>query len=88
MDQYIEDGSFLRCSDITLSYNIPSSLLSKIGFKNLGIYASVKNPFLFTKYTGYDPEVNSFAFDGTRPGIDMSSYPHTRSYIFGLNLTF
>lgn len=88
LDQYIEDGSFLRCSDITLSYNLPSKAVSKIGFKNIGIYASVKNAFLVTNYTGYDPEVNSFAFDGTRPGIDLSSYPHTRSFIFGLNVTF
>ena len=88
IDEYIEDGSFLRCSDITLGYNLPSKIVSKIGFKSVGIYASVKNAFLITKYTGYDPEVNSFAFDGTRPGIDVSSYPHTRSYIFGLNVSF
>lgn len=87
-DTYIEDGSFLRCSDITLGYNLPKALIRKIGFGNLGVYASVKNPFTITKYTGYDPEVNSFAFDGTRPGIDMSSYPRTRSLIFGLNATF
>ena len=88
IDEYIEDGSFLRCSDITLGYNLPKKIVSKIGFKSVGIYASVKNAFLITKYTGYDPEVNSFAFDGTRPGIDVSSYPHTRSYIFGLNVSF
>ena len=88
MDRYIEDGSYLRCSDITLGYNLPKSWVSKIGFKSINVYASVKNPFLITNYSGYDPEVNSFAFDGTRPGIDMSSYPHTRSYIFGLNVSF
>ena len=88
MDKYIEDGSYLRCSDITLGYNLPKNLVSKIGFRNIGVYASVKNAFLITGYSGYDPEVNSFAFDGTRPGIDMSSYPHTRSYIFGINVSF
>ena len=88
MDQYIEDGSFLRCTDITLSYNLPKTVISKIGFKNVSVYVSAKNAFLITKYTGYDPEVNSFAFDGTRPGIDMSSYPHTRSYIVGFNVSF
>jgi len=88
LDRYIEDASYLRCSDITLSYNLSKSLASKIGFQNVGVYATAQNVFIITKYTGYDPEVNSFAFDGTRPGIDMSSYPHTRSYIFGINVTF
>ena len=88
LDRYIEDGSFLRCSDITLGYSLPKNWMSKIGFNSLSIYATVKNPFVVTSYSGYDPEVNSFAFDGTRPGIDMSSYPHTRSYIFGLNVSF
>ncbi len=87
-DKYIENGSFFRCSDITLSYSLPKNMIRKIGFTGLSVYGSVKNPFVITKYSGYDPEVNSFAFDGTRPGIDMSSYPRTRSYIFGLNATF
>lgn len=88
IDKYIEDGSFLRCSDITLSYSLPKKIVSKIKFTNVSVYASVKNAFLITNYSGYDPEVNSFAFDGTRPGIDMSSYPNTRSYILGLNVSF
>lgn len=87
-DKYIEDGSFLRCSDITLAYNLPKSIIKKIGFANIGLYFSVKNAFIITNYSGYDPEVNTFAFDGTRPGIDLSSYPHTRSYIMGLNVSF
>ncbi len=88
MDRYIEDGSYLRCSDITLNYVLPKKWLQKIGFQNASVYASVKNAFIITDYSGYDPEVNSFAFDGLRPGIDMSSYPTPRSYIFGLNLNF
>ena len=85
---YVEDGSYFRCSDITLSYVLPKSLISKIGMKNMSVFASVKNAFILTDYSGYDPEVNSFAFDGLRPGVDMNSYPTPRSYIFGLNLTF
>ena len=88
IDKYIEDGSFLRCSDITLAYTLPKKWIEKIHFTNVSVYASVKNAFCITDYSGYDPEVNSFAFDGTRPGIDMSSYPNTRSYIIGLNVSF
>lgn len=88
LDRYVEDGSYLRCADITLSYVLPKVWLSKIGFQNASVYASVKNAFLITNYSGYDPEVSSFTFDGLRPGVDMSSYPSPRSFIFGLNLTF
>lgn len=82
MDRYVEDGSYLRCSDITLSYALPKKMMSKIGFNNVSVYSSVKNAFVITKYSGYDPEVNSFAFDGLRPGVDMNSYPTPMSLIF------
>lgn len=88
LDRYVEDASFLRCSDITLSYTLPKQLMRKIGFNSINVFASVKNAFLITKYSGYDPEVDSFAFDGLRPGVDMSSFPHARSFIFGLNVSF
>lgn len=88
MDRYVEDASYLRCSDITLSYLLPKTWMRRIGFQNASVYASVKNAFIITDYSGYDPEVNFFGFDGLRPGVDMSSYPTPRSFIFGLNLTF
>lgn len=87
-DSYVEDGSFLRCTDITLGYDLPKNWVKKIRFSNIGVFASAKNLFCINNYSGYDPEVNTFAFDGTRPGIDLSSYPHTRSFIFGLNVSF
>lgn len=87
MDRYIEDASYLRCSDITLNYTLPVNWMKKIGFQGCALSFSVKNAFVITDYSGYDPEVNSFAFDGLRPGIDMSSYPTPRSYIIGVNLT-
>lgn len=88
MDRYIEDASYLRCSDISLSYSLPARWIKNIGMRYCSLSFSVKNAFIITKYSGYDPEVNSFAFDGLRPGVDMSSYPTPRSYIFGINLTF
>ena len=88
MDRYIEDASYLRCSDLTLSYSLPVRWMKKIGFNYCSLSFSVKNAFIITNYSGYDPEVNSFAFDGLRPGVDMSSYPTPRSYIIGVNLTF
>jgi len=87
-DRYIEDGSYLRCSDITLNYILPKAWMTKIGFQNTSIFASVKNAFVITNYSGYDPEVNSFAFDGLRRGVDMNAFPNMRSFVFGLNVTF
>lgn len=88
MDRYVDDGSYLRCSDITLSYTMPKNWMKAVGFQNAMVYASVKNAFIITDYSGYDPEVNSFAFEGLRPGVDMNSYPTPRSFVFGLNVTF
>jgi len=88
IDRYVEDASYLRCSDITLSYMLPKTWMKKIGFNNISVYATVKNLFCITNYSGYDPEVNSFAFDGLRPGVDMSSYPTPRQYILGMNFNF
>lgn len=86
-DRYVEDASFLRSSDITLGYTFPKSTFSnKIG--NLNIYASAKNAFLITNYSGYDPEMRTFSFDGLRPGIDLNSFSNPRQFILGLNVTF
>ncbi|MEO9144820.1 MAG: TonB-dependent receptor [Ginsengibacter sp.] len=88
MDRYIENGSFLRMSNLTLGYTLPQFIPSKIGLNSINVYATGTNLFLITKYSGNDPEVNSFAFDGLRPGIDYNSFPNVRSFIFGLNIKF
>lgn len=86
-DRYVEDASFLRCSDITLGYTFPKATFNnKIG--NLNLFASVKNAFVITDYSGYDPEMRTFPFDGLRPGIDLNSYANPRQFILGINVTF
>ena len=61
-----------------------------IAFPNEGIkvYATATNLFTITKYSGYDPEADSFSYDASRIGIDFNSYPSVRALLFGLNLTF
>ncbi|MCF0194458.1 MAG: TonB-dependent receptor [Bacteroidaceae bacterium] len=88
MDRYVEDASYLRCSDITLTYNLPRKWMKAIGFTGCSVYGTVKNAFIITDYSGYDPEVNTFAFDGLRPGVDMNSYPNSRQWILGINITY
>ncbi|TRZ43811.1 TonB-dependent receptor [Robertkochia solimangrovi] len=83
----IEDGSYLRLNNLTLGYNLPTELISKIGLSQFRIYATGRNLKLWSNYSGYDPEVNS-TNNGLTPGVDYSSYPRSRSYTFGLNLTF
>ena len=90
-DWAIEDGSFLRLSTLTFGYTLPGKLVSKAGISNLRVYATGYNLWLFTKYTGYDPEVStsrSSGYGALIQGLDYSSYPRSRSFTLGVNLTF
>ena len=86
ISRFVEDGSFLRCNDITVGYSLPQNIISKIGMSKCRFYGSVTNPFIITSYSGYDPEVD--VQSGLTPSYDMNRYPRSRSYVFGVNLTF
>jgi len=85
-DRYIEDGSFLRLSSLTLAYRFDVSYLKWVKALNLSVTG--RNLFLLTKYSGWDPEVNSFSFNPLKVGIDWGSYPNYRAITFGLGITF
>ena len=85
-DRYIEDGSFLRLSNISLSYRFKIKKIDWI--KSIDVSVSGRNLFLLSNYSGWDPEVNSFAYDPLRVGIDWGSYPNYRAIIFGLGFVF
>jgi hypothetical protein len=85
-DWAVEDGSFLRINNVTLGYSLPEKLIYKAHITKCRFYVTAYNPFIFTKYSGYDPEVDSRG--PLSPGVDLSSYPKSRSFIFGLNLAF
>ncbi len=87
-DIYLEDGAFVRLREVTLGYNLPSSVLEKFGVSRLRLYASGTNLLTFTKYSGYDPEVNYVAGSVTVLNMDSGSYPRARTFILGLNLSF
>ena len=86
VSNFVEDGSFLRCNDITIGYSLPQNIIGKAGMSKLRFYASVTNPFIITNYSGYDPEVDIQS--GLTPSYDFNRYPRSRSYVFGINLTF
>lgn len=90
-DWAVEDGSFLRLSTLTLGYTVPDRISRKIRISDLRIYATGYNIWLWTKYSGYDPEVStsrSSSYPALTPGLDYSSYPRSRAYTIGLNVTF
>jgi TonB-linked SusC/RagA family outer membrane protein len=83
---YVEDGSFLRFSNLTLGYNI--NLKKNKYISTVGLSLSGRNLLVLTKYSGFDPEVSSFATDPLRVGVDWASYPNSRSYSVGVTLDF
>ena len=85
---FVEDGSYLRIKDISLSYNISGKWMDKIGISKIQPYFTASNVYTFTKYKGFDPEVNQWGNSGAVQGIDWGTYPQCRSYVIGLNVTF
>ena len=81
-DRYLEDGSFLRCKNVSLGYAFALKHLTKTR-----VYVSANNLFTVTKYTGFDPEVGSFGSSNTQFGVDNIVYPASRSFLVGLQIT-
>lgn len=84
-DRYVEDGSYLRCKNISLSYRWTSPVKY---VESLNLTASVSNLFTISSYSWYDPDVNSFGSDASRRGVDLSSYPSARTINLGIQLSF
>jgi len=81
---WVEDASFLRIQSVTLGYNLQAK---KIGIEKIRVYVTGENLFVFTNYTGVDPEVNIEGLD--TPGMDwFNAYPRPRTFSFGLNISF
>ena len=80
-DRWVQNGSFLKCDNITLGYSF-SELLKKGNYNGVSgrVYATVSNVFTITKYKGIDPEVWG--------GVDNNLYPRPISFILGLSLSF
>ena len=85
-DRFVEDASFLRVSNIQLSYRLPSQYISKIHLNNLMVYVSLQNVLTVTKYSGYDPEAHSGGNSNLNLGYDKHNYPLTKSITFGVKI--
>lgn len=82
---FMEDGSFVRLKNVSLGYQLP--LKSKY-IKRARVYVSGQNLMTFTKYRGYDPEVNSDFNSNTSYGVDVYAYPAARTFTVGANFSF
>jgi len=85
-DRFVEDASFIRLSNIQLSYTLPNQLLSRIRVKNCMVYASLQNYITITKYSGYDPEMHSGGNHNLNLGFDRQNYPSPRGITFGVKV--
>ena len=84
----IEDGSFLRVNNITLGYTLPKLLSAKLRVQQLRLFGTINNLKVFTKYTGFDPEVTARNSDPLTPSVDFAAYPRAKVFVFGVNATF
>lgn len=86
---FVEDGSYLRAKNVQLGYTLSPTILKKIKMQQLRIYVQATNLFTLTGYSGLDPEVSRNADNNpTVFGIDEGSYPSSKQYTVGINLTF
>jgi hypothetical protein len=86
----VEDGSFIRLNNLNIGYTLPKALTSKLKIGQVRVYLAGSNLKLWTKYSGYDPEVSTgrSGYNQLTPGVDYSSFPRSRAYTAGVNVNF
>jgi hypothetical protein len=85
-DAIVEDGTFYRLKNLTLSYDIPVKKLNV--FSSLKVFATGTNLITITNYSGFDPEISSRGRNAMSPGVDLGAIPQLKSYSFGLTMNF
>ena len=85
--RFLEDGSFIRMRALTLSYNFSAPKFGNFKFNNIRVFGQIDNVFLLTKYSGWDPEVNT-NLDPRFFGVDNFNNPQPRTYNLGVNFNF
>jgi TonB-linked SusC/RagA family outer membrane protein len=87
-DRFLESASFLRLQNVRIGYNLPSAWAKYIKMNHLKVFVSGQNLYVFTKYSGLDPEVGSLDQNPTLQNIDYGRYPTPRVITFGINAEF
>jgi hypothetical protein len=83
--RWVEDGSYLRVQNVSLGYQLPTSLIQRAKLQQVRIYASAQNLFTFTKYKGFNPEVSNYEGPLTG-GVDYGVYPLAKTFTIGVNI--
>lgn len=81
---HVENASFVRIRNLTLGYTFHNLTF----LQKLRIYVSATNPFTFTDYSGYNPEVSNGGTNAITAGEDFGNYPVSKSFVSGINVTF
>jgi hypothetical protein len=85
--RYVEDGDYIRLKNVTLAYNLPKAILSRVKISSARVYFTGVNLATFTKYSGWDPEVNTdYRASNRNQGGDFYAAPQIKSLTFGINL--
>ena len=84
---HIEDGSYLRLQNLTIGYPLPSNWLKRFHIEKCRLYVSGNNLITWTNYSGYNPEVSMRTANALAPGEDYGTYPLSRTFMVGLNIT-
>ncbi len=97
-DVYVEDGSYVRLRNVQLGYTLPAGLLKNLSISKVRVYFSAQNLFTITKYSGLDPEIGlpsatdpttgATTRSVTASGVDVGTYPSSKFFTFGVNVTF
>ena len=86
--RYLEDGSFFRLKNVTLSYQLPKNILKKAHMQGLRVFVSADNVLTASKFSGMDPEINIEKTDWQLAGTYSTNYPVPMSVVGGIEITF
>ena len=86
--RYLEDGSFFRLRNVTLSYDLPNKIVSKAKMSGARVYISADNIYTFSRFSGMDPEVSLESTSWSLAGLYADNYPVPMSIVLGLDINF
>ncbi|HEX2209855.1 MAG TPA: TonB-dependent receptor [Longimicrobium sp.] len=88
VDTMLEDGSYLRLANVTLTYNLPGRWVSPRGLREARVYVTGSNLHTWTRYSGYNPDVSSMGVGNVNRGVDVGAYPLARTLTIGVNVGY